>query len=97
MCVGGGSTLEDACTNHAARKLNPLAILFFFSYPFAPSPPFFAVLEWVLSKRGVCSTELEDDPREERKGGIFRGAGGGGGGSARRGLGRGREEEEDDD
>ena len=28
-----------------------------------PSPP--PVLEWVLSKKGVVSTELDDDPREE--------------------------------
>jgi hypothetical protein len=46
------------------------------------------ILEWVLHKRGVCKTELEDDPREDllrpRVLGLGSGGGGGGGGGGRR-------------
>jgi hypothetical protein len=31
----------------------------------SPPPPPLSVLEWVLSKKGVVKTELDEDPREE--------------------------------
>jgi hypothetical protein len=55
------------------------------------------ILEWVLHKKGVCATELEDDPREDlarpRVLGLGGGGGGGGGGGRRR---AGSSEDEDD-
>jgi hypothetical protein len=66
----------------------------------APNPlpsPSFAVVEWVLARRGAVKTELEDDPREARAArpaGFGRGGGGGGAGSGGR---RGDEDEDEED
>jgi hypothetical protein len=46
-------------------------------------------LEWVLSKKGACATELDDDPREElrRAGAVFKGGVGAAGALQRNGAG----------
>jgi hypothetical protein len=110
--VNAKSAWRRGCAQSGARQaLPPPAALFLQRAPTrspsptdfllpAPLPPL-AVLEWVLSKKGVCSTELEDDPREERSASSNRAflqrarMGGGGGGG--RGVRQGGVEEEDDD
>jgi hypothetical protein len=76
----------------------PLTCLYFTSSPVNSliPPCHCAVLEWILSRKGVVTTDMLDDPRDKGKGAKADGVGAGAGRGFTKRYGFGDDDDDDD-